>query len=177
VPVAYLATGANYPDALAGGAAAARAGGPVLLTSKSSLPAASAAELARLKPGRIVVLGSAGVISDAQLAGLQAYTSGSVSRLAGADRYATAVAISAATYAADGPSTVYLATGTAFPDGLAAGPVAGRAAAPLLLTAPNSLPAAVADELRRLNPSRVVVLGSAGAVSDAVLAAVRSLWD
>jgi hypothetical protein len=35
----------------------------------------------------------------------------------------------------------------------------------------------VADALRRLNPSRVVVLGSSGAVSDAVLAAVRSLWD
>jgi hypothetical protein len=35
----------------------------------------------------------------------------------------------------------------------------------------------VADALRRLNPSRVVVLGSSGAVGDAVLAAVRSLWD
>jgi putative cell wall-binding protein len=177
VPVAYLATGASFPDALTGGAAAAKAGGPVLLTTLSGLPAATAAELGRLKPGRIVVLGGAGVISNAQLSSLAAYTSGGVTRLAGADRYATAAAISAASYPADGPATVYLATGATFPDGLAGAPVAGRASAPLLLTMPTSLPAAVADELRRLNPSRVVVLGASGAVSDGVLAAVRSLWD
>jgi putative cell wall-binding protein len=176
VAVAYLATGASFPDALAGGAAAAKAGGPVLLTTQSSLPAATASELSRLKPGRIVVLGGSGVIADGLLATLRGYTAGSVTRLAGADRYATAAAISDS-YPADGPSTVYLATGTTFPDGLAAAPVAGRGGAPLLLTSPTSLPPVVADALRRLNPSRVVVLGSSGAVGDAVLAAVRSLWD
>ena len=30
-PVAYIATGLSFPDALAGGAAAAKAGGPLLL--------------------------------------------------------------------------------------------------------------------------------------------------
>jgi putative cell wall-binding protein len=149
----------------------------VLLTDRDSLPAATAPELARLKPGRIVVLGSSRVVADSVLAAADAYTAGTVSRLAGADRYATAVAISAAGYPADGPATVYLATGTTFPDGLAAGPVAGRGRAPLLLTAPDALPAVVADELRRLNPSRVVILGSSTAVSDAVAAAVRGLWD
>jgi len=39
------------------------------------------------------------------------------------------------------------------------------------------LPAAVAAELIRLNPARVVVLGGPGAISDSVVAAVRLLWD
>ena len=58
VPVAYVATGASFPDALAGGVAAGRQKGPVLLGGPpTSVPGATAAELARLKPGRIVVLG------------------------------------------------------------------------------------------------------------------------
>ncbi|MDQ2673334.1 MAG: cell wall-binding repeat-containing protein, partial [Chloroflexota bacterium] len=50
VPVAYVATGGNFPDALAAGAAAVRHGGPVLLVSSSSVPGATASELARLDP-------------------------------------------------------------------------------------------------------------------------------
>jgi hypothetical protein len=67
VPIAFIATGANFPDALAGAAAAGVLGGPVLLTTRDSLPAVTAAELARLRPARIVVLGSSGVVSDAVL--------------------------------------------------------------------------------------------------------------
>ena len=54
----------NFPDALAGAAAAGVTGGPLLLVD-STLPAATATELARLHPARIVILGSAAVVSDA----------------------------------------------------------------------------------------------------------------
>jgi len=64
VPVAYIATGLNFPDALAGAAVAGSQGAPILLVLPDSIPAATAAELARLQPGRIVILGGAGVVSD-----------------------------------------------------------------------------------------------------------------
>ena len=175
-PVAYVATGTAFADALAGGAAAGRQAGPILLTLPSSLPAATAAELQRLRPGRIVVLGGTGAVSAAVAAQLDAYTSGSVSRLAGADRYATAVAVSQATTAA-GPRVVYLATGTSYPDGLAGTPPAVRDQGPLLLTRTDGLPSEVAAELRRLAPARIVVLGGTSAVSSAVLSQLRQLWD
>ncbi len=69
---------------------------------------------------------------------------GSVSRMAGADRYTTAVALSKATFADDSVGTVYVATGRSFPDGLSAGPVAGVRGGPLLLVPGTSLPSAVA---------------------------------
>ena len=69
VPVVYLATGLNFPDALAGAAAAGATGGPLLLVTTTTLPPATAAELARLKPARIVLLGSKAVVaSEAGLA-------------------------------------------------------------------------------------------------------------
>uniref|UniRef100_UPI0018CC17A0 fibronectin type III domain-containing protein n=5 Tax=Microbacterium TaxID=33882 RepID=UPI0018CC17A0 len=57
VPVVYLANGRDFPDALAGAAAAGHFGGPVLLTEPGALPPVVAAELARLKPQKIVILG------------------------------------------------------------------------------------------------------------------------
>jgi len=173
VSVAYVATGANYPDALAGGAAAAALGGPVLLTQPSRLPAPTAAELARLKPARIEVLGGTAVISSAVAAQLDAYTTGTVRRLAGSDRYATAAAVSAATFDR-AVSVAYVATGGNYPDALAAIPLAAKTDSPLLLAHPSSVPGATATELRRLNPGRIVVLGGPAVLSDAVMSQLRA---
>jgi len=178
VEVAYIATGRNFPDALAGGVAAARAGGPVLLVAPDAIPQATANELASLAPRRIVVLGGSGVVSDAVADALRAYaTTGSVTRLAGADRYATGVAISQATTGADAPRTVYVATGRSFADGLAGTPVAARAGAPLLVLPPGGLTPALAAELRRLNAPRLVILGGTGVISTTLAAEIAALWD
>jgi spore germination protein YaaH len=177
VPVAYLATGQNFPDALALGPVAGRDGGPILLLTRDTIPSPTAAELSRLAPGRIVVLGGSGSVSDAVLAGLGAYTSGGVTRIGGADRYAGAANLSAASFPADGPATVYVVTGLNYPDGLSAGPVAARARGPILLVATDSLPAAVATELRRLNPSQVIIVGGTASVSSAVQNAIAALWN
>ncbi|MEO8247619.1 MAG: glycosyl hydrolase family 18 protein, partial [Chloroflexota bacterium] len=60
VPIVYIATGASFPDALAGGPVAGRDGGPVLLTWRDQLPGVTRTELERLQPSRIVVLGGTG---------------------------------------------------------------------------------------------------------------------
>jgi putative cell wall-binding protein len=177
VPVAYVATGATFADALPGGAAAGRQAGPILLTDGELLSRATRDELARLRPARIVVLGGPSVVSTFVYYQLVPYaTGGSVQRLAGPDRYATAVAISRAT-TAPGPRVVYLATGATFPDGLAGTAPAVRDGGPLLLTGSASLPAAVAAEIARLDPARVVVLGSSGVVSGNVINQLRSILD
>src|SRR5690349_1703557 len=94
-------------------------------------------------------------------------------RVAGDDRYATAVAMSQIVFPAGAP-TVLVASGEAFPDALAGGAAAGVNHAPLLLTSAAELPAVVADELRRLAPRRVSVLGGPAAVSDHVLAEIAA---
>lgn len=172
--VAYVASGAGFADALAGGAAAATEGGVLLLTAQDAVPDATVAALERISPVRIVVLGGTAAVSDAVVEQLARHAEGPVRRIAGADRYATAAAVSAAVHP-DGAETVYVATGASFPDALAASPAAAAEGAALVLTAGDHLPAVVTAELQRLSPIRIVVLGGTGAVSDAVEDALAEL--
>ncbi|HEX9767021.1 MAG TPA: cell wall-binding repeat-containing protein [Nitriliruptorales bacterium] len=171
VPVAYIATARDFPDALAAGPAAGAQGGALLLTEPDHLPAASAAALDRLQPQRIVVLGGEAAVSRAVQAQLADHTSGAVTRLAGDDRYQTAARVSA-TYA-EINAQVYVASGLGFADALVGGAAAAARGAALLLTDPGYLPDATVAALERIQPSRIVLLGGAAAVGPAVEAELR----
>jgi YVTN family beta-propeller protein len=171
-PVVYIASGENFPDALSGGAAAANIGSPVLLVNRSAIPKPVADELTRLQPGRIVVLGGENAVAPAVETALQGISP--TTRIAGADRFEVSAAISRTTFTA-GADVVYIASGTGFADALAGGPAATVNGAPMLLVRPDGIPAAIAAEVRRLDPSRIVVLGGAQAVSAAVYAQIREL--
>jgi spore germination protein YaaH/putative cell wall-binding protein len=161
--VVYLATGENYPDALPGGNAAAIEDGPILLVTHDTMPAATLAQIERLKPDRVVALGGPGVIGDSVL-DAAAQWGATTTRLAGADRYATSVEISKSLWSS--ASSVYIATGAFFPDGLAAAALAARDGAPLLLVKGGIVPDVVLNELRRLEPQRIVIIGGPAAVPD-----------
>lgn len=90
-----------------------------------------------------------------------------VFRIAGANRYATAIQASRAAFPA-GAETVVLATGANWPDALGGSALAGVADAPLLLTGAESLSVDVAFEIVRLGASRAYILGGTGAVSSAI---------
>jgi len=93
-------------------------------------------------------------------------------RYQGADRFATAADIAGKAYP-NGSGTVVIANGVQFPDALSAAPAAALIKAPLLLTAPNALPASVADRLVALDPTNVVVIGGVNAVSPAVVTQIE----
>jgi|GEM_PF-414337 putative cell wall-binding protein len=165
-PVAYVANGLAFADALAGSAAAALAGGPLLLVRADGVPAASADELMRLRPGRLLVLGGDAVVPTAVLIELSRLVGVPVTRLAGPDRYTTAAAVSAESFPA-GAASAFVASGVTASDALAGAAAAAARRAPLLLTEPSCLPDATASELARLGATSLVVLGGEAAVSAA----------
>lgn len=164
VPVAYVATGRGFADALAGGPAAVVTDGPLLLVEPGSVPPDTAVTLDRLRPERIVVLGGAQAVSDTVLTRLRQYTTGEVTRLAGGDRYATAAEIARRVFEGT-HGTVYMTTGQQFPDALAGGVVAGIEGAPLVTVDPRCVPDVVLDQIVRMDPDTLVVLGGTTAVS------------
>lgn len=162
----FIATGASFPDALGGSAAAGRLGGGLLLTRPTALPESTASELEYWQPTKVVVLGGTGVVSTSVVNQIKSLVPGaSVHRWAGNDRYATTAAISRGTYP-QGSDVVYLASGADYPDALAGAPVAALEGAPLLLTRKECVPAATKQEITRLGAQYVVVLGGTGVVSN-----------
>ncbi|MBW8827108.1 MAG: cell wall-binding repeat-containing protein [Acidobacteria bacterium] len=159
---AYLANGQAFPDALAGGAAAATAGSPLLLTRPEALPAPIASELARLAPPSGAVLGGTGAVGDVAFSQIAAKIP-SIRRLAGPDRYFTAAAVAADQ--APASTQVVLATGLDYPDALAAAPMAAKLRAPLLLTSPSCSPPATVQRLGDAGWPDVTIVGGATAVS------------
>ena len=169
-----IATGADFPDALAGSATAGRLAMPVLLTLPTQIPAQTTAELNRLKPQRIWVLGGTSVIREGVRAALVPYAStGQAKRVAGADRYATAAQISTTWYA-PGVQAAFVAVGTNFADALSGAPAAALRDSPLLLVRSTNIPAPTAAELDRLNPQRIYVLGGTAVVNGAVASALAA---
>ena len=169
---AYVAVGHAFADALAAGPAAIGDSAPLLLVASDAVPATTRAALEQLAPERIVLLGGPGVISDRVETELSAIAP--TTRRAGADRFATAAAVSAASWP-DGATDVFVASGLTHADALGGGAGAGAYAAPLLLVAPDALPAPTRSELERLSPARITILGGEGSVSPAVQQALNEI--
>ncbi len=134
-----------FADALTGGPLAAARNAPMLVTGSTVLLPDVRDELKRLLlPGSTVyVLGGTAAISDG-VANAIASLGFHVQRIAGSDRYATAVAIA---NALGNPSTVFEASGTSFADALSAGPAAIDAGGVVLLTGDGSQSAPTAAYL------------------------------
>ncbi|WP_382308368.1 cell wall-binding repeat-containing protein [Herbiconiux sp. UC225_62] len=96
------------------------------------------------------------------------------SRIEGADRYDVAVTISQTSHRVTS-DTVYVANGAVFSDALSAAPAAASDDAPLLLTPADRLLPAVAEEIERLSPKTIVVVGGPNSVSPAVFSDLEAL--
>ena len=93
-------------------------------------------------------------------------------RLAGSNRYSTAVEISRAGIKRNG--AVVLASGRDYADALAGVPFARSIGAPILLTDKDTLPADTLEEIQRLGAGKVYILGGTSAVSTKVENAVKN---
>ena len=170
-----LARAGDWPDALAGAALAGQIDAPILLTGQDTVPPATQQALQELGAESVILLGGTAAISAEIEDGLgERYD---VQRLAGGDRYATAAAVAREVAergsigaTPGGMRTAFLASGTTFADALTAGAPAALEpnAFPLLLTAPDALPASTSAALADLPVEQVIIVGGTAVVSSAV---------
>lgn len=133
--IALLASGRTFPDAVVAGPVANAGPFPVLLTPEARLHPAAAEAIDQLAIDHVVVVGgphalTTGIEDDLDALGV------THERVAGRDRTDTAAAMAtwALAHAGFDATDVLVARGDAFPDALAAAPLAGRRLDPLLLT-------------------------------------------
>ncbi|MBB2902846.1 uncharacterized protein YaiE (UPF0345 family) [Kineococcus radiotolerans] len=168
--VAYVVTGEKFADGVTAGALAGRLGGNIFLAPRGHLTQ-EVRDVIGYYP-KIVVVGSEASVGVDVMTWLQQNTRAQLSRVGGADRYATAAALSASSFS-PGVSDVVIATGTGYADALAGSAAAASVRGPVLLVEPAAVPQVVAEELSRLAPKRITVLGGASSVSASVLTSLR----
>lgn len=117
-----VATGDGFIDALAAAPLSAYKNAPLLLVPKTTVPPEVVAEIQRLTPTEIFVIGGTAVVSNqVQQQLTSSNPTANVTRIAGSDRYATAREI--ARYLPEDPDRLIAVTAYNFPDALAAGSV------------------------------------------------------
>lgn len=160
---AVIATASTFADGLAGGPLAVAAGGPLLLNNASFLDGRVSTELERvLAPGsRVYVLGGTAALSSEVASAIDALGF-TVVRLGGADRYATAVKIARELGT---PDSIFLTSGTNFPDALSASPAAVREAGVLLLTRDTSMAGATSAYLAEYPTATRYAIGGPAATA------------
>lgn len=151
-------------DALTGSVLAAKYQSPLLLTTSSSLPDTVEAEINRLQPSVVYLLGGEAAISSSVQSKLEqkGYT---VKRIAGQSRYHTSIKVASEVGI---PSEIILTTGKESPDALSVAPYAGKKQIPVVLTTQNELPPEVKEMIRRLNIRKVTIIGGETAISKGV---------
>ncbi len=172
----YVATGRDFPDALAASPAAFVTGRPILLTEPSRLPTTTAEAIASLKVTHAWVIGGESAVGTTATAGIEGLGVG-VERIAGTSRYDTALKL-----AAHGEdlglswSDLGIATGVSYADALAGGVAQGAAGSLLVLTPGGWLDSGVAGAIstHRAEIGKVRCYGGTAAVGDAARAQIAS---
>ena len=185
---AFLVTGLDFADGLAAGAIAHNNKSPILLTDGTSLSAETKAVLDSntYNIRRVIIVGGTAAVSEAvatEVAAIKNTVNIQVTRVSGANRYATAVELAkmyTKSSATDGfnktaVDEVVLASGENFADAMSGGSYAGAADdRVLVLTAGSALSAETntyLSGLLSLSIDKLRVLGGTSAVSAATMTA------
>lgn len=177
-----IANGRSFADALAAGPLAYKLDAPILLTmnDKEYLDASIMFQISKLGAKNIYLIGGTGVINSGIESILKNLYGYNVIRIAGSDRFGTAVAIAKRLDSLRGksPTDVYIVNGMNYPDALSISTVAALKNAPILFTLPatssNTLHATTSAYLKSISFNTGTVIGGAGAISNNVLTNLKS---
>ena len=162
---AIIADGRNFPDALAVAPYAAKNGYPILLVGKE-MPSEVKGILNKLD--KTIVVGGENAVNKTvynQLPGK--------SRLAGANRYATAAEIIKHEFKGD-ITSAYVATGQNFADALTGSVLAAKNNKPVILVMSDRVPDETMQLVKDKNTNDFIAFGGTTAISDKVLEQLQS---
>ncbi|MEZ0482160.1 cell wall-binding repeat-containing protein [Planococcus sp. SSTMD024] len=156
-----LATGSDFPDALAGGPLAYQEDAPILLTRTKSLNTETKQEIKRLGAKKVMILGGNTAVSMEVEAELESMGL-STERLGGKTRFETAALIAGKIDS----NRAVVANGLNFPDVLSISSYAAKNGVPILLTRTDRIPDETRSALKGV--SSTYVIGSTSVVSKSV---------
>ncbi|MGO1468496.1 MAG: cell wall-binding repeat-containing protein [Tissierella sp.] len=169
VDTVLLAGYDGQADALTATFVAGQEDAPLLLTYKNKIDTKLLAELERLNPERIVILGGENVIYKTVENGLRS-KGYEVKRIEGSSRIETAINVASDYYdyksGLSKASKAFVIEYSSLVDALAIGPVAARDGIPILIMKKDSVPSRVADFLKEKDIEEVTIVGGESRISE-----------
>lgn len=161
---AILAYGENYPDALSAAPLAKKYDVPILLTNGNNLPAITKETLVNLQVKNVFIIGGIGVIPSSIDSELQ-LMSISVTRIAGQDRYDTAIKVA---QQLPYPTEIFVVTGEDYPDALSIAPIAAIKQEPIILVSKDYMPDSVKAYINANKITKTYVIGDTDVIDNTV---------
>ena len=161
-----LASGANWPDALAASSLAGAMDCPVLLTDPDRLNGTTAELLSSLGVKNVIIVGGTSSVSDAVKSAVEAKNI-ATERIWGDDRTQTADRIARRVIDESSADTIIICSGNSFPDALSISSCAFAQKMPILLTGSDGK---LTDDSLAIaeNFGKAIIIGGENAVSPGV---------
>lgn len=162
-----LANAYGFADALTGVPFAYIKDAPILLTEANVIPAATRDEMKRLGARNVYILGGVGVVSqevEDELRGKGYF----VYRLAGSNRFETALQVGNAVLKNNQTKTAILTTAYNYPDALAISSYAAMKKYPIIFTEAATLNSKTKEFIKNNGITNIIISGGVGAVSENV---------
>lgn len=172
-----VASGNNFPDALAGSVLSKKLNAPILLVDKSLSGSKDSINYIRNHldiKGTVYVLGGQASISEEYVNYIRSLGFNNIKRLGGINRFDTNKVIVESMNAAS-KTPLVIVNGNNFPDALSISSIAGIKGYPIILSNQNSLPDEVKGKISEIQPSSVYIIGGQGSLKDSIISEVKAL--
>ena len=175
-----VASGDNFPDALASSGLSGLTDAPIVLTNSYKLSSRADGEISRLQPAKVIVVGGESAVSDGVVSQIEKRVArkADVVRISGSTRRDTANEIFAQAKKLTGhdwtSNTAIVATGENFTDALSISAYAKAAQLPVFLSGKTGLDASTIKEIKGYGFSNVVIAGGSAAVPENVISQLKS---
>ncbi|BAH07769.1 cell wall-binding repeat-containing protein [Clostridium kluyveri] len=172
-----LASGKDFPDALAGSVLSKKYNAPILLINTDLSENSDAIEYIKNhidKEGTLYALGGTASISDEFLNSMKQSGYKNITRLGGKNRFDTNKSIINSMKVEKG-TPIVIANGWGFADALSISSIAASKGYPIFMTGDTYLPEETKSLISDINPSDVYIIGGQGSVKDGVINQLKSL--
>lgn len=179
VRTVIVASGDNFPDALASSGLSGLANAPVVLTNSYRLSARADGQISRLNPAKVIVIGGESAVSDSVVNQIEKRVAreAKIVRISGDTRRDTANEIFAQAKKQVGANwngdTAIIATGENFTDALSISAYAQKNGYPVFLSGNTGLDASTVKDIKGYGFTKIVIAGGSAAVPNSVIAQLK----
>lgn len=172
-----VASGKNFPDALAGSGLSKKLNAPILLANEDVKSSLDSIDYIRnhLNPnGNVYILGSSFCISEDYVKYIKSLGVKNVIRLGGKNRFDTNRLILNFMNIKKG-TPIVITTGHGFADALSVSSAAASKGYPILMSNSKTLPDEIKGKIREIQPSKVYLIGSQGVLDNNIMKELRDI--